>query len=438
MAKIDWEKDKKRRMATGGNRYAADPDGTGGLVAPTSKSYDRTPEESKWMGGEKEPESTRKVYDTGGPEARKNKKKRRHRWKKVPRPPGTVVCPHCPSYVKEENLQDHIARVHGVVVAHGKAKGASRPPQSSKKTREPKVKPKPGNQSSHGPSSEGAEPAVSRPAKVPLAHEAVRDAARALGIDLRALIAQVAIWAPVHAHQALVSTENPSGAFYPSVRRARIGSGEKPGTVVGGVRLDRNNYANEAIRRAIGLHNRRNDGYQACHIWPDSCYDERYHTVLANLVLIPGPLVSLTDFDQGVIAALQYRAYELFDWHPVEVAPPVRPAKYPDNWQKPAPPRAPHRRIVQSETKPKSKARGAKKPLHSDVKASVRGEASQRDIMRRLWRLHRGDATAIIRAWAKAERTGEAVRASNVRNLSPEEYGRRLLDDGVKKGWISD
>ena len=154
------------------------------------------------------------------------------------------------------------------------------------------------------------------------------------------------------------------------------------------------------------------------------------------MVLIPGPLVSLTDFDQGVIAALQYRAYELFDWHPVEATPPDRPAKYPDNWQEPAPPREPQRRMVQGENRPKAKV--TKKQQHRVVKASGQGEASQRDIMRRLWRKHRGDATAIIRGWAKAERTGDAVRASNVRNLSPEEYGRRLLDDGVMKGWISD
>ena len=26
-----------------------------------------------------------------------------------------------------------------------------------------------------------------------------------------------------------------------------------------------------------------------CHLWPETCYDERYHTSLANLVLPPLP-----------------------------------------------------------------------------------------------------------------------------------------------------
>ncbi|HWQ55093.1 MAG TPA: hypothetical protein VN442_15505 [Bryobacteraceae bacterium] len=39
-----------------------------------------------------------------------------------------------------------------------------------------------------------------------------------------------------------------------------------------------------------------------CHIWPNSCYDERYHTCVANLVLLPSALASLTDFDPQVRA----------------------------------------------------------------------------------------------------------------------------------------
>jgi hypothetical protein len=76
-------------------------------------------------------------------------------------------------------------------------------------------------------------------------------------------------------------------------------------------------------------------GFECCHVWPKTCDDARYHTVIANLVLIPAALASLTDYDGGVQAALQYRAFELYNWHPDENPAPVRPVRYPDNWRKP-------------------------------------------------------------------------------------------------------
>jgi hypothetical protein len=56
--------------------------------------------------------------------------------------------------------------------------------------------------------------------------------------------------------------------------------------------------------------------------------------------------------------------------------------------------------------------------------------------MRELFRRHRGDEEAMIRAYADAESRGEVERASNARDLLPEEYARRLLEDARKKGWI--
>jgi len=79
--------------------------------------------------------------------------------------------------------------------------------------------------------------------------------------------------------------------------------------------------------------------------------------------------------------------------------------------------------------------RKGRKPF---VESRTRGGTTQRDIMRRLWRRHEGDTEAIVRAWARAEASGEAHRASNVYDLSPKDYGRRLLNDGIKKGWIYD
>ena len=61
---------------------------------------------------------------------------------------------------------------------------------------------------------------------------------------------------------------------------------------------------------------------------------------------------------------------------------------------------------------------------------------SQRDLMRDLYRKHRGNEDAIIAAYAAAERRGEVQRASNSYDLDAEEYAYRLLADGKKKGWI--
>jgi hypothetical protein len=61
---------------------------------------------------------------------------------------------------------------------------------------------------------------------------------------------------------------------------------------------------------------------------------------------------------------------------------------------------------------------------------------TQRDVMRVLYRRLDGDEDKVVAAYAAAERRGDATRASNVRNMEPEEYARRLYADGVAKGWI--
>jgi hypothetical protein len=123
-----------------------------------------------------------------------------------------------------------------------------------------------------------------------------------------------------------------SPATYPNVRRAKVSKGERRGQVVDGIRLDDNTYANRAIKVAIG-HPGILKGFEACHIWPKTCYNERYHTAVANLVLLPRALAGLTDHDSEIQRALQYRAYELYEWWPETEPQPVKPAFYPNNWQ---------------------------------------------------------------------------------------------------------
>ncbi len=252
---------------------------------------------------------------------------------------------------------------------------------------------------------------------------AVERATRRLGVDLAPLVAEVAVWASANAHRALQSPENPHGARYPNVRRARMGSGEKPGTFIEDIRLDRNNYAGNAIRTAIP-NGGSLTGYHACHVWPDTCYDERYHTVLANLVLVPAPLAGLTDFQPGVIRALQFRSYDLFGWHPDEVETPARPANYPTNWQEPEE-GAVKRRSSPAPRRSSGTARGPRKGR------------SQRDIIRDAWAKQPGNDQAAIDAWVEAIATGEVERRSNDRGQTDVEYAKRLIYDGLKKGWLS-
>lgn len=154
-------------------------------------------------------------------------------------------------------------------------------------------------------------------------------------VHLSVLVAETGLWAHPEVFRRL-RAENGTGCFFPRVRRARRSVGEQPNDVVDGERLDHNAYANHAAKRAVGL-GRGAVGFEVCHIWPRSCYDVRYHTCVANLVLLPRPLAGLTDHDPEISAALRYRAFELYGWHPEEQPSPGRPGFYPTDWRSPEP-----------------------------------------------------------------------------------------------------
>ena len=154
-------------------------------------------------------------------------------------------------------------------------------------------------------------------------------------IRLDILVAETAIWANPNVHKRLVEQSN--AARYPQVRRARTSKGEIRNKKVNGIKFDDNTAANRAIKGAIGTHRLEIRGYEACHIWPGTCYNERYHTVIANLVLLPRALAGLTDHLPHVQKMLQYRAYELYGWHPAENDVPIRPEIYVSCWRNPEP-----------------------------------------------------------------------------------------------------
>lgn len=163
------------------------------------------------------------------------------------------------------------------------------------------------------------------------AAEVLAQATDAMQLNLSELVARCSFWA----HQEVVGAlfrVDPHATWFPGRRRKK--GGERKGQLVGGLLLDDNTYANYAIRLATFGH-RDAAGFHACHVWPKTCYDDKYHTSIPNLVLLPAPLAGLSDYDDGVAATLQYRAFELFGWHPLENSPPDRPSSYPieENWR---------------------------------------------------------------------------------------------------------
>lgn len=163
----------------------------------------------------------------------------------------------------------------------------------------------------------------------------LEEALLSLKINLTALVAETGLWANPEVHKLLVRDYG-SGAWYPRVRRFNKGKNEERGDIVKGNKLDNNVYANEAIKKALGIEDLESN-FSVCHIWERSCYDEFDHTTIANLVLLPKAISTLTDHHPEVRAALKYRAYELYGWHPKGTAPPIKPASYPSNWRAPLP-----------------------------------------------------------------------------------------------------
>ena len=146
------------------------------------------------------------------------------------------------------------------------------------------------------------------------------DAFHELEKPLIDLVAQTSVWV-----EPSKVKRNP---VYPNVKRGTV---KNKGEIIDGIRIDDNTYPNRAIKQAISK-DINFVNYVACHIWPGTQYDERYHTQLANLVLVPKVIAGLTDFCHRVVDVLKYRAYELYNWYPEEEAVPEKPSYYPENW----------------------------------------------------------------------------------------------------------
>ena len=139
----------------------------------------------------------------------------------------------------------------------------------------------------------------------------LRAATKPLNIHLSTLGAETGLWAHPEVHKKLFTISG-SAAFFPDRRRARTPKGEKRGQHIGNVTLDDNTYANNAIKRAIGVKPVNLLGFEACHIWSDTCYDERYHNAIANLILLPRGLVAAGVMPKEIASVLYWRGSRLF------------------------------------------------------------------------------------------------------------------------------
>lgn len=61
----------------------------------------------------------------------------------------------------------------------------------------------------------------------------------------------------------------------------------------------------------------------------------------------------------------------------------------------------------------------------------------QRAVMRDLYARFAPDEDRVVREYAAAEKRGQARRSSNAYDVSAEDYARRLLADGLRKGWLN-
>ena len=162
------------------------------------------------------------------------------------------------------------------------------------------------------------------------------------------LIAQTAIFCPKHIYEDVKngkcgskdnqsSKVNAFGSWF-NCKYRRAKNRDQRRQSINGIILDDNTKANYAIKRAVlkglekyGIHNadiKIFKGFEACHIWENTCYDERYHTSVANLVLIPREIAGLTDYCDAVKELLKYESFKRFGFKPYDEDIPNEPKNY--------------------------------------------------------------------------------------------------------------
>lgn len=138
----------------------------------------------------------------------------------------------------------------------------------------------------------------------------LEDALKAENCDhLLKLVARTALWATKEEYTECLMNGSP--AKHPYIRRKK--SKDPRGKSEDGTRLDDNSYPNAQMKASLRKQGINPIGYETCHIWDETCYDPRYHTCFANLVLLPRAIASLSDHNDEVKALLKWHAYERFE-----------------------------------------------------------------------------------------------------------------------------
>ncbi len=150
------------------------------------------------------------------------------------------------------------------------------------------------------------------------------------------LVAKTAVWAPIKYHLDCEDAQGTCFAKYPNIRRKKANEKRGVDPENPDIRLDDNSYPNRQMKE-MGKDAYHCDfkGYTVCHVWEGTCYNEKYHTCFANLVLLPAALSSFTDFNQEIQSILKYRSYELYHWLPDGEEAPTKPRYYPEDWINP-------------------------------------------------------------------------------------------------------
>jgi hypothetical protein len=117
------------------------------------------------------------------------------------------------------------------------------------------------------------------------------------------------------------------GAAFPTARnnRKRITKIENGGVVVG--MYDDNATPEWAIFWSHGFKGKRPKGWTIAHVWPESA-DITCYTHLANLVMVPECLASLTDKTGPLTSFLRWHSQSVYGWKPEKQKAPQQPVGY--------------------------------------------------------------------------------------------------------------
>lgn len=119
-------------------------------------------------------------------------------------------------------------------------------------------------------------------------------------------------------------------------KTARIASGRQhQGQVSKGIRYWTNQPAEAAFFAAMGVNPERYTGHIVCHVYPGSPSSPQHFTNIANLFIVPTTLASFTEWGP-VLAALQWRAFELYGYSGPAKTRPAPPAFLPRKWRAPS------------------------------------------------------------------------------------------------------